>query len=352
MTKLKDISKPALDRWSKLLDGALSDELIDYFKRRVWVILNSIDYDLGAECSLTQTVKPDELLRLQILSLEKGKYQAMIDGLLEAFKEEIKLLNLDIWDNQLALSQVELLVKVIEESIAIDLMPALFYQAKKLELERQNVVRMLREVHCLLERDRQRLAFDLHDGAAQTISSALLQTDILGDLVGSAEAKRELESLKNILSQCLHELRISIYSLRPQSNSKQGLNLRLKEFVKQFSSKTGIEVNLHIQSKEKEIPADMQVSVFRVIQEALNNIHKHAHATRARIDISFGDSSINCSIKDNGIGFDVESQDRQVKDLGGYGLVSMRGRVEQFFGTFKVSSMPGEGTCVIFNLPL
>lgn len=352
VANLKAVSESALDRWAKSFDGSLNDELLGYIKQRIRTIFAGIDLDFKAECSFSQEIVPGEELLSQVLSFDKSKYPALREGLIAAFKEETKLLDLSPWDKQLLGSQAELMVRVVEDSIAVGLMPALFNQTREIELERQHVARMLREIHVLLERDRQRLAFDLHDGPAQIISSAILQADILEDLVGSIEARRELESLKKILARCLHELRVAIYSLRPQGDTKNGLDSRLKEYVKQFSSKTGIKVDLYIRSKEREVSVDIQVGMFRIIQESLNNIYRHAQATYASIDISFGDLGITCSIKDNGIGFNAKKQDLQVTELGGYGLVSMRDRVEQFSGAFEINSTPGKGTCVSFSIPL
>jgi two-component system sensor histidine kinase DegS len=231
-------------------------------------------------------------------------------------------------------------------------MSVLFNKAEMLEVEKQSVRKTLCDVTRLLEKDRQRLAFDLHDGPAQALSSALLQADILEDLIASAEAKRELASLKSILGQCLQELRTSIYSLKPQCITKKGLVPRIKAYAQQFSSRTGIKVDIAIESKEMELPEVFEINIFRVIQEALNNVHKHAHATQAVISITFSESILFCSVEDNGTGFNIGARSSRTKGLGGYGLASMRDRVEQFFGTFKIDSQLGKGTCISFSIPI
>ncbi|MCL6472800.1 MAG: sensor histidine kinase [Firmicutes bacterium] len=351
MLKLKAVSESAFRRLSMSLSGTASDELLNYFKQRTKDIISNIDSQSKPKENLIQEFVQANESR-QAALLDKEKYQAILDGLLKAFKDEIKSLDLDFWVRQVVEKEAELLIRILDRSIAADLTLVLFDQVRKLELEKGRVRKMLRDVNGLLERDRQRLAFDLHDGPAQAVSSAILQTDILEDLVGSAEAKRELQSLKTILSQCLHELRMSIYSLKPQSVSRQALIARIKEHIRQFSVKTGIEVDFTVHSKGRDIPAEIQVSLFRVIQEALNNISKHAKATRIVISMTFDDSRVSCSISDNGVGFNICDLDKQVKDLEGYGLISMRDRVEQFLGIFDIKSTPGKGTCIEFTIPL
>jgi len=228
----------------------------------------------------------------------------------------------------------------------------LIYQNRRVEAEQKTAGEMFRETTWLLERERQRLAFDLHDGPAQALSSAMLQADMLDDMVESKEAKKELESLKAILNQCLKELRSSIYSLKPQSLSKNGLLASISGYLKQFSLRTGIEVELITRCKENNLSEDIQVNVFRIIQEALNNVYKHSKADQAIVHIEFGRSKISCSVEDNGIGFEVYDCRNGSQDLGSYGLMIMMDRAKQLQGSFKIESEHGKGTLVKFSIPL
>lgn len=228
----------------------------------------------------------------------------------------------------------------------------LIYQNRRVENEQKTASEMFRETTWLLERERQRLAFDLHDGPAQALSSAMLQADMLDDMVESKEAKKELESLKAILNQCLKELRSSIYSLKPQSLSKNGLLASISGYLKHFSLRTGIVVELITRCKENNLPEDIQVNVFRIIQEALNNVHKHSKADRAIVHIEFGRSKISCSVEDNGIGFEVYDCRNGSQGLGSYGLMIMTDRAKQLQGSFKIESELGKGTSVKFSIPI
>jgi len=352
VSKLKMVSEPALENWSRSLDGVISGELLEYFKQRVKFALCRIDRGLITELNRNELPLEGDDIAPQVLLLDAKEYKLVKEELSKAFKEQIDFSYLETFDKQAAENQIQLFVQVLEDAIAINLMSALFNLAERLENEKRHIRKALDDITETLERDRQRLAFDLHDGPAQALSSALLQADILEDMTQSAEAKEELESLKSILGQCLHELRTSIYSLKPQSMLQKGLVAKIKGYVKQFSLATGIEVDVLVEQKEPELPEVIEVNIFRIVQEALNNVYKHAQASRACIKVIFSESKVSCIVEDDGVGFDVSGQGDHMKGLSGYGLISMRDRVGQFLGTFCVDSKLGEGTRITFSIPM
>ncbi|MBI4734404.1 MAG: sensor histidine kinase [Rubrobacteridae bacterium] len=204
----------------------------------------------------------------------------------------------------------------------------------------------------LIERERKRLAYDLHDGPAQAISSAILQVDILEDLIASAEGRRELESLKEILKQSLHELRVSIYALKPHETFKKGFAARIEAYARHFSILTGIEVVCRMTAADKRLPEIIEINAFRVIQEALNNSRKHAKASMVTISVSISSIGVSCSMEDNGKGFNVSDCETDGNGLGGYGLLSMKDRVEQLGGSIEIESKLSAGTRISFIIPL
>lgn len=347
------ISESALDQWAQSLRGDISDEVLDYFKRRIRFFLARIDHGFIVDLEQAEgpfAIHEDEFE--QMLLLGKESYQRMRDELSRSFKGQLKGMGLDSHEKQRIENQIDTLVRILEDSIAVSFMTALFNLASRLETEKQTISKTLCDMSQLLERERRRLAFDLHDGPAQLLSSALLQADILEDLIASAEAKRELASLKSILSQSLQELRTSIYSLKPQSVSQKGLVAKVKGYVNQFSSRTGIQVDLLVDSKERELPEFLEINIFRVIQEALSNVHKHAQASHVVINVAFNALKVLCSVQDDGVGFNSGGCEKQAKGLSGYGLDSMKDRVEQSLGSFEVESESGKGTRVKFDIPL
>lgn len=351
-SQLRSVSEPALENWSESLYGIVGDEVLEYFKGKVRRILEHPSNELSHEPTKAGGVRSSDNPSRPVLLLDEVIYRSMREELSKTFGQQLRLTGLGDNDLQVAEKQIDALLHAIDESVELDLMSELLREASKLDNEKRYIKKTLYNVTQLLERDRQRLAFDLHDGPAQAISSAILQADILEDLVASAEAKRELASLKSILGQCLQDLRMSIYSLKPPAISRKGMVARIDDYVKQFSIRTGIKVEILVNSEEREIPEVVEINVFRIIQEALSNIRKHSRADNCIVNVMFSDAEVSFSIDDNGIGLDADDLGNRTDNINGYGLISMRDRVGQFSGVFEVSSEAGKGTCISFSIPL
>lgn len=349
---LKMASELALDRWSRSVSGVVDGEVVEYLKQRVRFILHRIERGCAVELRHAEALFTEEDVTPHMLFLGNTEFQILKEGLTRALKEQIRSSGLEACDMQVAERQIDFVLRVLEDSLTASLLSTLFSQAEQVKQEKQSIRKSLGNITDILERDRQRLAFDLHDGPAQALSSALLQADMLEEFLTTAEAKEELASLKSILSQCLHELRTSIYSLKPQSTSQKGLVAKVEGYTRQLSTRSGLEIEVTVEPQERELPGVVEVNVFRIIQEALNNAVKHAMASRVTVTIVFTTSALTCTVEDNGIGLRALEQHNQTKELNGYGLISMRDRVEQFFGTFTVGGEPGRGTRVRFSIPL
>jgi signal transduction histidine kinase len=117
--------------------------------------------------------------------------------------------------------------------------------------------------------------------------------------------------------------------------------------VSRFAERTGIAVNLNADdSLSDAVPAEVELALTRILQEALTNIARHAQATAVQIDVARRDGRVCCRIEDNGVGFTPES------DGGSFGLNAMRQRAESLGGSFDLSSRPGEGACVQASIPI
>jgi two-component system sensor histidine kinase DegS len=160
----------------------------------------------------------------------------------------------------------------------------------------------------------------------------------------------ELAKLRSALQESLKDVRRFIFNLRPASLTDAGLVATLKYYTSDYSEQTGIKVDLNV-SENLLLSSNQELVVFRVIQEALQNIHKHAEANLITIDVQQrpgGPLSVN--IVDDGHGFDTKRV-RQGR-TGSSGLVSMRERASTVGGTLKVESRPGSGTTVTLVLPM
>lgn len=203
------------------------------------------------------------------------------------------------------------------------------------------------------EEERQRVARDIHDGPAQLMTNVVLKADLCQKLIDidKERAKEELENLKYVMRSSLADVRKIIYDLRPMSLDDLGLIPTVDRYVKNYINNTGIEVDLHVFGDEKPIKSIIELASFRIIQEAMNNIQKHANASRVAVKLEFVDNNISIIVSDNGSGFnkDIIKEDSQES---GYGLISMRERVELLNGKFDISSSLGKGTKVFVTIPL
>ncbi|MCR2043071.1 sensor histidine kinase [Anaerosalibacter massiliensis] len=205
------------------------------------------------------------------------------------------------------------------------------------------------------EEERQRLARDIHDGPAQSMANILVKAQLCERLIDSdiERTKKELESLKDITRSNLKDVRKIIYDLRPMTLDDLGLIPTLERYIYNFMKESSILVELKILGDVSSFESAMEIAVFRIIQEALNNVQKHSHARK--VDITVEKTSVRFSvlISDDGVGFNKE-EDAIDKDIrsGGFGLMSMKERAELLNGKLKVKSSPGMGTKIYFSIPL
>lgn len=205
------------------------------------------------------------------------------------------------------------------------------------------------------EEERSRVAREIHDGPAQSMSNVVLKAEICEKLIdiNLDQARSELQNLKKIVRESLKDVRRIIYDLRPMSLEDLGLLPTLQKYVESFSMETGIDVSFHRRGLDMVIDdKNLNLTIFRVVQEALNNIRKHSEAKTAVVRVEFTPVSIALKISDTGKGFDTKCIKVEKDDhSGGFGLFSMKERIELMNGKMEVSSQPGKGTVVKVILP-
>ncbi|NLL04600.1 MAG: sensor histidine kinase [Clostridiaceae bacterium] len=205
------------------------------------------------------------------------------------------------------------------------------------------------------EEERQRVAREIHDGPAQSMSNIVLKAEICERLVDSepTKAKKELKSLKTVVRETLKDVRKIIYNLRPMSLDDLGLIPTLQRYIHTFQEESKIAVNFKTKGVYEDIRPIISLTVFRLVQEAINNIKKHANATNVSINLEFLENELNLNILDDGNGFDTEELNIKKEDINsGFGLYSMRERVELLKGKFEVDSTIGKGTRLSITVPL
>jgi len=204
------------------------------------------------------------------------------------------------------------------------------------------------------ERERQRLARQMHDGPAQSLTNLILQAEICERLFSSdiEQARSELIALKSSVNETFQKVREFIFDLRPMMLDDLGLVPTLRRYLHDFGDKHNLAINLQLVGEERRQAAHVEVTIFRVIQGLLANIHEHARATNVQVSLDLQSDSIITRVEDDGAGFNVQealetaSQNRRI------GLASMQEQVEMLGGQIQIESETGQGTRTTIVIPI
>ncbi len=205
------------------------------------------------------------------------------------------------------------------------------------------------------EEERKRVAREIHDGPAQSMSNVVIKAEICEKLLDKNidDARIELRNLKTVMRDSLQEVRKIIYNLRPMALDDLGLLPTLERYVISFKEETGIDIILKAKVVKKDFDPGISLAVFRIVQEALNNILKHSKAQNASIIIECINNKLRIHIVDNGIGFDTNNVKISSMDsTGGFGLISMKERVALLDGEIEITSSKNVGTRLKICIPL
>lgn len=215
------------------------------------------------------------------------------------------------------------------------------------DLSRRVARDALRRVVAGQELERRRLARELHDETGQALTSILLGLRSVDEAGSSDDIRSAVGDLRELVVATLQDVRRLAVQLRPKALDDFGLVPALERLVQTFSETSGIEVDVEARLGEKRLPSEVETTLYRIVQEALTNVVKHAEATKVSILLIRRDASVNAVIEDNGRGFDL---DEPTPDS--LGLEGMRERVELHDGRLTVETSPGAGTTLAVEVPL
>jgi signal transduction histidine kinase len=204
----------------------------------------------------------------------------------------------------------------------------------------------LRRVVAAQELERRRLARELHDETGQALTSILLGLKAVEEAPAEDERRRASTELRELVVTTLQDVRRLAVELRPKALDDFGLVPALERLGETFSEQTGIRVQLEAQLGERLSP-EIETALYRIVQEALTNVVKHARARSVSILLVRKHASVSAVIEDDGLGFEPAEARED-----GLGLVGMRERLELIDGRFEVESSPGAGTTIVAEVPL
>jgi PAS domain S-box-containing protein len=226
-------------------------------------------------------------------------------------------------------------------------------EAEQKLLEYQQQLRSLASQLSLTEaRERKRIAADLHDRIGQALALTRIK---LGTLkAGSSSAKKTamIEETIRLIDVTIREVRTLLFELSSPLLYEVGLKAALEQLVEHFQDEHGILISLEDDGSPKPLSTDGSLVLFQAVRELMLNVVKHAHARRIRVSLSRRNNSIAITVQDDGVGFDVSGNAFKPGKEGGYGLFSIRERLEYLGGTLQVESLPGRGTRAALALKL
>jgi signal transduction histidine kinase len=202
------------------------------------------------------------------------------------------------------------------------------------------------------EAERQRIAQDMHDGINQLLIGAMLELKSARERLTAgnlARADDALQSVQGTLREVEMEIKRVIYDLRPPTLDALGFVPALRQYIQDFKQYTGLNCVVEMQGEVVRLPAQVEVSIYRLLQEALQNVFSHAHAQNVDVSIQFTPQSLELSICDDGIGFDLHSVEKT--NISHFGLITMRERAKSLKGHLSIDAQPGRGTCVTLYAP-
>jgi signal transduction histidine kinase len=197
------------------------------------------------------------------------------------------------------------------------------------------------------ELERTRLARELHDETGQALTSILLGLKSLEERVDTVEGRAAVAEMRELVVSTLQDVRRLAVELRPSALDDFGLVSALERLRDSVTEKSGIEVDVQSQLRLERLPQAIETALFRIVQEALTNVVKHAMASRVTVLLTQKGNAVRLIVQDDGRGFDT----RDVRD-GGLGLIGMRERVSLLGGRMSVESTRGAGTMLSAEVPL
>ncbi len=226
---------------------------------------------------------------------------------------------------------------------------------EELKRAEEQIHNLSRQLLAVQESERQQISLYLHDDVAQNLSSLKIACDsLLMDVTqGRVPDNEEIRNWRELLDHCIKTVRELSYNLRPPCLEQIGLASALSDYCRDFSRKTGISALFHGAGVEDlELEFETAINIYRLVQEALNNVMKHSGATVVRVGLVASYPDIILTVEDNGQGFDPEDGYRKALNNKCLGLLGMKERVRTICGTLRLHSAPGHGTKITVRFPV
>lgn len=216
--------------------------------------------------------------------------------------------------------------------------------------DREQLRQVANQVIGAQEEERKRISRELHDETAQVLFAQLLRVTAL-KASPNEDVRATADVLENMTVEAIESVRRLALELRPPALDDLGLREALGDYVERFSEQADMHVEIHSTALRDRLQTEGELALYRVAQEALQNVLRHSNATRARIDLDASDNLVCLSIEDNGIGFDIPASKGGDGRRRGIGLFSMEERLALVGGTLRISRVDPHGTRIVACVP-
>ncbi|PYS84136.1 MAG: histidine kinase [Acidobacteria bacterium] len=213
-------------------------------------------------------------------------------------------------------------------------------------------LRQMRARFSAVLQERNRIAREIHDNLAQEILGVSVQLEIVARLmsVSSEAARTHLDRARSLVRGSIAEARRYVWDLRSQSLEERDLPTALAEMTRRLTAETGVQTQFEVSGTFRPLPPQVENNLLRIGQEAVNNAVRHAQARTVVVNLDFDAGSVRLSVRDDGSGFDQQSQANG--EGAHFGLISMRERADEMGGSVRINSRPGEGSEVSVSVPI
>jgi PAS domain S-box-containing protein len=223
---------------------------------------------------------------------------------------------------------------------------------RECRLNEDSKTELLRRIIMAQEDERHRVARELHDVTSQTLATLAVGLEGLANAAHSTESERavRLEKMRVLLADTSKEIHRLIYDLRPSQLDDLGLSVALRSCAHNSLDQAGVEVHMEVAGQERRLAPELEIALFRIAQEAIANISRHAQAESVYINLEFREDSVAIQLEDDGIGFDF-SQGFGGRSGGGVGLLGMKERAELIGGRLTIDTSLNSGTRIAVEIP-
>jgi PAS domain S-box-containing protein len=256
----------------------------------------------------------------------------------ESRREDGTPLWLSVWQQRVTSDNQECILTILIDRTAS--------QAEKRLVDQRDELLSLLE---LADHDRETIAYDIHDGVVQEMIGALMHVDAALRAVqaGKPDAVEQLQTVARLLRDGILEARRLIDRVRPPDLEDGGLPQALRSLVDKLAATAQIAIDFQLQGTCVRLASKWETAVYRIVQEALNNVRRHSRTRRARVEVAQHDQRLTLVIEDWGIGFDPSQVSEKL-----FGLRGLRQRAQLLGGTVQITSKRGAGTRIQVELPL